>query len=73
MNYLKNSTNLKKPRLLDQVRFVVRAKHYSIRTEQAYAYWIKKFIIFHNKRHPKEMGVTEINQFLSHLAVHPVR
>ena len=68
MNYLKNNTNLKKHRLLDQVRFVVRAKHYSIRTEQAYAYWIKKFIIFHNKRHPKEMGAAEINSFLSHLA-----
>lgn len=68
MNYLENSTNLKKPRLLDQVRFVVRAKHYSIRTEQAYSYWIKKFIIFNNKRHPKEMGEAEINGFLSHLA-----
>ena len=58
-----------KPTLLDQVRAVLRTKHYSIRTEQAYTNWIKSFILFHHKRHPKDMGEKEINQFLTHLAV----
>jgi integron integrase len=58
-----------KPKLLDQVRGAIRAKHYSHRTEEAYIQWIKRFILFHNKRHPAEMGETEINQFLTHLAV----
>lgn len=58
-----------KPKLLDQVRAVIRTKHYSIRTEESYANWIKRYIIFHNKRHPKEMGEEEINEFLTHLAV----
>jgi integrase len=56
-------------RLLDQVTTVARLKHYSIRTEQAYRSWIKRFILFHNKRHPSDMGEAEIRQFLSHLAV----
>lgn len=57
------------PKLLYQVRLSVRAKHYSIRTEEAYVNWIKRFILFHNKRYPREMGAPEINAFLSHLAV----
>lgn len=57
------------PRLLDQVRDVIRVKHYSYRTEQTYIEWITRFILFHNKRHPKTMGATEVTQFLSHLAV----
>ena len=57
-----------KPKLLDIVREKIRAKHYSIRTEQAYLAWIKKFILYHNKKHPKDMGAPEINQFLSNLA-----
>jgi len=56
-------------KLLDQVRDVIRVKHYSIRTEEAYVDWIKRFILFHNKRHPKEMGSPEIEAFLTHLAV----
>ena len=56
------------PRLLDRVRAELRARHYSVRTEQAYAGWIRRFILFHGKRHPKEMGDVEINAFLSHLA-----
>lgn len=59
----------KKPKLLDQVSAVIRCKHYSIRTEQAYIDWIKKFIFFHGKRHPAEMGEKEIADFLSYLAV----
>jgi site-specific recombinase XerD len=57
------------PKLLDQVRDLIRLKHYSIRTEQAYLGWIRRFILFHHKRHPKEMGKTEIESFLTHLAV----
>lgn len=59
-----------KIKLLDQVRSISRAKHFSLRTEQAYIYWIKRFIIFHNKRHPLDMAEPEISSFLSHLAVH---
>ena len=58
------------PKLLDQVRYAIRAKHYSLRTEEAYVQWIRRFILFHNKRHPKDMGVEEVRQFLSDLAVH---
>ena len=56
------------PRLLDRVRDCVRARHYSIRTEEAYVAWIRRFILFHRKRHPGEMGEEEINAFLSNLA-----
>jgi integron integrase len=58
-----------KPKLLDRVRAAIRAKHYSHRTEEAYVQWILRFILFHKKRHPAEMGELEINQFLTHLAV----
>jgi integron integrase len=57
-----------KPKLLDQIRSVIRFKHFSIRTEDTYIHWIKRFILFHNKRHPLEMSEQEIRQFLSHLA-----
>ena len=56
-------------KLLDQVRHVIRKKHYSIRTEQAYTNWIKKFILFNDKRHPRDMGEKEISQYISYLAV----
>jgi site-specific recombinase XerD len=54
--------------LLDAVRDAIRVRHYSIRTEESYIHWIKRFILFHNKRHPREMGEAEITQFLSFLA-----
>ena len=57
------------PRLLDRVRQALRRKHYSYRTEQAYIQWLKRYILFHNKRHPKDMGPPEIEAFLTHLAV----
>lgn len=57
------------PKLLDQVRSILRLKHYSIRTEQAYLHWIKRFILFHSKRHPSDMAEPEVTAFLSHLAV----
>jgi integron integrase len=58
-----------KPRLLDEVRAVARMRHLSIRTEQAYVQWIRRFIFFHNKRHPRDMGEVEIRAFISDLAV----
>ena len=58
-----------KPRLLDLVRGVLRRRHYSIRTEQSYVDWIKRFILFHGKRHPAQMDKTEVIAFLTHLAV----
>lgn len=64
-----NPAIVKKPKLLDEVRNALRTKHYSMKTEKAYVHWIKRFILFHNKRHPKEMGEIEINQFITHLAV----
>jgi len=57
------------PRLLDRVRDAIRVRHYSIRTEQAYTDWIRRFILFHGKRHPREMGKVEVEAFLTHLAV----
>ena len=64
-----DETNTKPPKLLDQVRESIRLKHYSYRTEQAYVQWVKRFILFHNKKHPKDMGGEEISEFLTHLAV----
>ncbi len=57
------------PKLLDQVRDRIRVKHYSIRTETQYVQWIKRFILFHGKRHPQEMSAAEVEAFLTHLAV----
>lgn len=55
-------------KLLDQLREVLRLKHYSYRTEQSYVDWVRRFILFHNKRHPADMGAPEIRAFLAHLA-----
>jgi site-specific recombinase XerD len=57
-----------KPKLLDQVRDVIRRKHYSFRTEQIYVDWIRRFILFHGKRHPSEMAEGEVTKFLTYLA-----
>jgi len=57
------------PKLLDQVRDRIRIKHYSLRTETQYVQWIKRFILFHGKRHPQAMGAAEVEAFLTHLAV----
>ena len=56
-------------KLLDRVRDAVRVKHYSIRTKQAYVFWAKRFIFFHNLQHSKDMGIPGIEAFLTHLAV----
>ena len=58
-----------RPRLLDQVRDRVRVKHYSIRTEQAYVDWVRRFVVFSGLRHPNQMGREEVEAFLTHLAV----
>jgi hypothetical protein len=61
--------NLGKPKkLLDQVRDVMRLRHYSLRTERTYCDWIERFIRFHELRHPREMGEAELSAFLTHLA-----
>ena len=56
------------PKLLDQLRDKLRVKHYSIRTETQYLQWVKRFILYHGKRHPREMGAEEVEAFLTHLA-----
>lgn len=63
------NTSIESPKLLDQVRGKIRLKHYSIRTEQAYTDWIKRYILHFNKRHPKDLGANEVEQFLTYLAV----
>ena len=55
-------------KLLDQLRDAIRAKHYSYRTEQTYIDWCKRYILYHNKRHPAEMGVPEIQAYITYLA-----
>lgn len=57
------------PKLLERMRIHLRTRHYSIRTEEAYIDWARRFIVFHGKRHPQEMGAAEVEAFLSHLAV----
>jgi len=57
------------PKLLDRLRAEIRVRHYSIRTEETYVDWARRFILFHGKRHPKDMGAEEVRDFLSHLAV----
>ena len=57
-------------KLLDQVRHTARVKHFAYRTEQAYVYWAERYIRFHHIRHPNTMGAAEVEQFLTHLAVH---
>ncbi len=57
----------KAPRLIDQVRDAIRRRHYSPRTEETYVHWIKRFIYFHGKRHPLQMGETEVTEFLNYL------
>ena len=65
---LPTSASPNKSKLLDQVRNAIRLKHYSIRTEQSYTDWIRRFILFHAKRHPLEMAEAEVTEFLTHLA-----
>lgn len=59
----------RKPKLLDQLREAIRVRHYSIRTEEAYVQWVRRYIYFHGKRHPADLTGRHVNQFLSHLAI----
>ena len=69
MDYASNHVSVKTPvRLLDQVRAACRVRHYSVRTEQAYVYWTRRFVLAHGKRHPREMGGAEVTSFLTSLA-----
>ena len=60
---------MSQPKLLDQVRAIARLRHLSYKTEKSYVYHIKRYILFHKKRHPVEMGAEEVRQFLTYLAV----
>ena len=64
-----STTTPAQPRLLEQVRNEIRVRHYRRRTEESYTQWIKRFIYFHKKKHPKDMGADEITAYLTHLAV----
>ncbi|MCC6208762.1 MAG: integron integrase [Gammaproteobacteria bacterium] len=68
-NAADDSVSTARPRLLDRVRERIRVKHYSLRTEQSYIGWIRRYIFYHDKRHPRDMGAAEVEAFLSHLAV----
>lgn len=63
------NTQPKKPKLLDCVRNAIRVRHMAPSTEEAYVHWIRRFILFQNKRHPRDMGKAEVERFLTHLAV----
>ena len=61
--------NKQKPKLLTHLSEVIRLKHYSLKTEKSYIHWCRRFILFHKKRHPQEMGTQEVQAFLNYLAV----
>jgi hypothetical protein len=62
-------SNTNPPKLLDQVRNAMQLRHYSLRTEESYVQWIKRYILFHGKKHPKDMAEPEVTVYLTHLAV----
>ena len=66
---MENTSKIEPPKLLDLVRGKIRLKHYSIRTEQAYVDWIKRYILHFDKTHPKDLGAADVEAFLTHLAV----
>jgi hypothetical protein len=69
-NHAAPTDKVEPPRkLLDRVGDAIRVKHYSYQTEKSYVQWVRRFILFHNKRYPSEMGGDEVNAFLTHLAV----
>lgn len=67
--FANTSSAARRPNLLDKVRGATRIRHLSYRTEQAYVAWVKRFVLFHGKRHPHTMGKVEVEAFLTHLAV----
>ena len=68
-NHAGKYSKSQKPRLLDQVRQLCCLEHKAASTEQSYANWSRRYILFHDKRHPLDMGAAEVTQFLTHLAV----
>ena len=66
---MENTPSAQSYKSLDQIRNKLRVKHYAIRTEVQYLHWIKPYILFHGKRHPKDMGAAKIEAFLTNLAV----
>lgn len=62
------SASTRPPKLLEELRSRIRTLHYSLRTEESYIAWARRFIIFHGKRHPRDLGAPEVEAFLSHLA-----
>jgi hypothetical protein len=66
-----SSPEPRKPKLLGRVREAIRLKHYSLRTEKTYVDWIKRFILYHGKRHPQSMGAEEIRQIYTHVLNKP--
>ncbi len=67
--WLQGGVMSQQPKLLDRVRHTLRLRHYSLFTERTYVHWIRRFILFHDKRHPLQMGAAEVEAFLTHLAV----
>lgn len=68
-NFSDKNDMVTSPKLLDQLRDKLRVKHYAIRTKQSYVDWIKRYIYFHGKTHPKDLAVQDVEAFLTHLAV----
>src|SRR5207302_3700134 len=68
-SFLPAAPKQSKPKLLDQIRQLMRLRHYSLRTEEAYVGWIRRYILFHGKRHPRDLAESDISSFLSSLAV----
>jgi len=68
-SFLPAAQEQSKPKLLDQIRQLMRLRHYSLRTEEAYVGWIRRYILFHGKRHPRELDDKHVSEFLSSLAI----
>ncbi|MGC1324071.1 MAG: phage integrase N-terminal SAM-like domain-containing protein [Candidatus Udaeobacter sp.] len=68
-SFLPAAPEQSKPKLLDQIRELMRLRHYSFRTEEAYVGWIRRYIFFHGKQHPRELGEKHVSQFLTSLAI----
>jgi site-specific recombinase XerD len=68
-SFLSAAPEQSKPKLLDRIRQLMRVRHYSLRTEEAYVGWIRRYILFHGKRHPSELDEKDVSDFLSSLAI----
>lgn len=66
------TARMRRPRLLDRIRHAIRRKHYSYRTEMSYLHWVRRFILFHERRHPEEMGEAEVATCARHKSSNPM-